>query len=87
MNPEDFRATWVGVKLPISADEMSIVVWPPVKGIEGIDFDTESFPVRILTDKPAVTLLRGQVFHLGAKKYQSAKTPTTQRSSPKTHAP
>ena len=47
---------------------MSIVVWPPVKGVEDIDCDTKSFPVRILTDKPSVTLLRGQVFHLGAKK-------------------
>ena len=73
MNPEDFRATWVGVKLPISADEMSIVVWPPTKGIDDIDCDTESFPVKILTDKPSVTLLRGQVFHLGAKKISICK--------------
>ena len=73
MNPDDFRATWLGLKLPISADEVSSVVWPPVKDIEGIDFDKENFPVRILSDKPTVTLLRGQIFHLGANKISIGK--------------
>ena len=68
LNPQQYTSAWQDTSLPLSADELLLVVWPPIQPPPaGPACQTVTFPARLMTEVPTVTLLHGQAFQFGAK--------------------
>ena len=69
MTPTLFSTSWQDTPLPLSTDELGVVVWPPIDPIPGNwTPDLVSFPARILSTSESTNLLRGHLFQFGQKK-------------------
>ena len=63
LNPQQYTSAWQDTSLPLSADELLLVVWPPIQPPPaGPACQTVTFPARLMTEVPTVTLLHGQAF-------------------------
>ena len=69
ITPQTFLE-WADVAMPMSADELSAVVFPPVaqdKIPAGLKITTVEFPAVIQGDRETTSLLRGNLVHFGSK--------------------
>ena len=68
VSPQQFLSDWQDTPLPLSADELLLIVWPPIQPPPaGTQFTPVTFPARLLSVQPTITLLHGQAFQFGAK--------------------
>ena len=68
VTPQQFTSDWLDTALPLSADELLLIVWPPVQPPPpGVAHEPVTFPARLLTTSSTITLLHGQAYQFGAK--------------------
>ena len=68
VSPQQFVADWQDTILPLSADELLLIVWPPIQPPPtDAAFEAVTFPARLVAAQATITLLHGQAFQFGAK--------------------
>ena len=68
VSPQNFISDWQDTQLPLSADEILLIVWPPIQPPPvGVTFEQVTFPARLIAAQTTITLLHGQSIQFGAK--------------------
>ena len=69
MTPQVFISSWQDTTLPLSTDELAVIVWPPVDPVPThLDPEMVTFPARLLSSEESTSLLCGHMFQFGQKK-------------------
>ena len=75
LSPQQFE-NWIDVQLPLSCDELAIVVWPPLQTPpENLVHTVVTFPAHIQASTTTTTLLVGQLFQMGSKEIRLKEDP------------
>ena len=75
LSPQQFE-NWIDVQLPLSCDELAIVVWPPLPTPpENPSHTVVTFPAHIQASTTTTTLLVGQLFQMGSKEIRLKEDP------------
>ena len=75
LSPQQFQ-NWTDVQLPLSCDELGIVVWPPMSDTPStLTHTMVKFPAHVHTTTTSTTLLVGQLFQFGSKSVNLKEDP------------
>ena len=75
LSPQQFE-NWIDVQLPLSCDELAIVVWPPLPTPpENPSHTVVTYPAHIQASTTTTTLLVGQLFQMGSKEIRLKEDP------------